>query len=86
LVYFIQSVNQFVPLLNPDQWYQSDMLFIYFSSCMCLTRVGYKKLGLEPIEPLPDRSFLPQKKPMGDKNKYDGVGDPIKIFLEEALT
>ena len=22
---------------------------------------------------------------MGDKNKYDGVGDPIKIFLEESL-
>jgi hypothetical protein len=27
-VYCIQSVNQFVPLLNMDQWYQSGMLFI----------------------------------------------------------
>jgi hypothetical protein len=25
------------------------------------------------------------KKPMGDEKKYDGVGDPIKMFLEEAL-
>ena len=23
---------------------------------------------------------------MGDENKYDGVGDPIKMLLEEALT
>jgi hypothetical protein len=23
---------------------------------------------------------------MGDENKYDGVGDPIKMFLEESLT
>ena len=22
---------------------------------------------------------------MGDEKKYEGVGDPIKIFLEEAL-
>jgi hypothetical protein len=26
------------------------------------------------------------KKPMGDENKDDGAGDPIKMFLEEALT
>jgi hypothetical protein len=23
---------------------------------------------------------------MGDENKYDGARDPIKMFLEEALT
>jgi hypothetical protein len=28
-VYDIQSVNQLVPLRNPDQWYQSGLLFIY---------------------------------------------------------
>jgi hypothetical protein len=22
---------------------------------------------------------------MGDKNKYDGAGDPFKMFLEESL-
>jgi hypothetical protein len=48
-VYYIQSFNQFVLLLNLDQWYQSSHLFIYFSSCMSPTRSGYKKLGLEPI-------------------------------------
>jgi hypothetical protein len=23
--------------------------------------------------------------PMGEENKYEGVGDPIKMLLEEAL-
>jgi hypothetical protein len=23
---------------------------------------------------------------MGDEKKYDGAGDPIKMFIEEALT
>jgi hypothetical protein len=84
-VYCIQSVNQFVLLLNLDQWYQSGLLFIYFSSCMSLTRSGYKKLGLEPIEPLQDRSRRAQQQPMGDEKKDDGVGDPIKMLLEESL-
>jgi hypothetical protein len=56
MCYCIQSVIHFVPLINPDQWYQSGLLFIYFSSCMSPTRSGYKKLGLEPVEPLQDRS------------------------------
>jgi hypothetical protein len=61
------------------------MLFIYFSLCMSPTRSGYKKLGLEPIEPLPDRSRRARQQPLGDENKYDGVGDPIKMLLDEAL-
>jgi hypothetical protein len=52
---------------------------------MSPTRSGYKKLGLEPIEPLPDRSRRARKQPMGDKKKDDGAGDPIKMLLEEAL-
>jgi hypothetical protein len=52
---------------------------------MSPTRSGYKKLGLEPIEPLQDRSRRARQKPMGDEKKYDGAGDPIKMFLEEAL-
>ena len=84
-VYCIHFVNQFVLLLNPDQWYQSGMLFIYFSSCMSPTRSGYKKLGLEPIRPLPNQSCRARQQPMGDKNKYDGAGYPIKMFLEESL-
>jgi hypothetical protein len=26
-----------------------------------------------------------RQKPMGDENKYDGAGDPFKMFLEESL-
>jgi hypothetical protein len=52
---------------------------------MSLTRSGYKKLGLEPIEPLQDRSCRAQQKPMGDEKKDDGVGDPFKMFLKEGL-
>jgi hypothetical protein len=44
------------------------------------TRSGYKKLGLEPIEPLQDQSRRARQQPMGDENKDDGVGDPIKMF------
>jgi hypothetical protein len=53
---------------------------------MSLTRSGYKKLGLEPIDPLLDRSHQARQQPMGDEKKDDGAGDPIKMFLEEALT
>jgi hypothetical protein len=74
LCYCIQYVIHFVPLINMDQWYQSGLLFICFSLCMSPTRSGYKKLGLEPVEPLQDR-----------EKKYDGAGDPFKMFLEESL-
>ena len=60
-------------------------LFIYFSSCMSPTRSGYKKLGLEPIEPLQYRSRRARQKPMGDKKKHDGAGDPFKMLLDKAL-
>jgi hypothetical protein len=52
---------------------------------MSPTRSGYKKLGLEPIDPLPDRSRRAQKQRTGDEKKDDGAGDPIKMLLEEAL-
>jgi hypothetical protein len=52
---------------------------------MSPTRSGYKKLGLEPIEPLQDRSRRARQQPMGDEKKDDGAGDPIKMLLEEAL-
>jgi hypothetical protein len=45
-----------------------------------------KKLGLEPIESLQDQPRRARQQPMGDENKDDGVGDPIKMLLEEALT
>ena len=52
---------------------------------MSLTRSGYKKLGLEPINPLQYRPRRAQQQPMGDEKKYDGAGDPIKMLLEKAL-
>ena len=48
-------------------------------------RSGYKKLGLEPIDPLPDRSHQARQQPMGDEKKYYGARDPFKMLLEEAL-
>jgi hypothetical protein len=56
LCYCIQFVIHFVMLINLDEWYQSGLLFKYFSLCMSLTKSGYKKLGLEPVNPLKDRS------------------------------
>jgi hypothetical protein len=85
LCYCIQSGIHFVLLINPNQWYQSGFLFIYFSSCMSPTRSGYKKLGLEPVEPFQDRLRQSQQQIMGIEKKDDGAGDPFKLFLEEAL-
>ena len=48
-------------------------------------RLGYKELGLDLVEPLQDQPHKPRRLPMEEKTKYEGVGDPIKILLEEAL-
>jgi hypothetical protein len=53
---------------------------------MSPTRSGYKKLGLEPVDPFPDLSRRAQQQPMGDKKKDDGVGDPFKMLFEESLS
>ena len=52
---------------------------------MSPTRSRYKELGLELIEPLQDQPRKSQWPPMVDEKKDEGVGDPIKILLEEAL-
>ena len=52
---------------------------------MSPTRLGYKELGLDLVERLQDQPHKPWRLPMGDENKDEGVGDPIKILLEEAL-
>jgi hypothetical protein len=85
MCYFIQSVIHFVPLINPDQWYQSSILFILFFACMSPTRSGYKNLGLEPVEPLQDQPHRARKQPMGGEKKDDGAGDSFKMFLKESL-
>ena len=52
---------------------------------MSPTRLGYNDLGLDLIETFQDQPRKPRRPPMGEKKKDDGVGDPIKIFLKEAL-
>jgi hypothetical protein len=52
---------------------------------MSPTRFGYKKLGLEPVEPLQDRPRRARKQPMGEKKKDDGAKDPFKMLLKESL-
>jgi hypothetical protein len=52
---------------------------------MSPTRSRYKALGLDLVEHLQDQPHKPQRPPMGDENKYEGAGYPIKILLEDAL-
>jgi hypothetical protein len=52
---------------------------------MSPTRLGYKELGLDLVEPLQDQPRKPRKPPMREEKKDEGERDPIKIFLEEAL-
>ena len=52
---------------------------------MSPTRLRYKELGLEPLEPLQDQPHKSRQPPMVDEKKDKGVGDPLKILLEEAL-
>ena len=52
---------------------------------MSPTRLGYKELGLDLVEPLQDQRRKPRRPPMGEEKKDEGVGDPIKMLLEEAL-
>ena len=49
------------------------------------TRVRYKELGLDLVEPLQDQPHKYRRTPMGDGKKDDGTEDPIKMFLKEAL-
>jgi hypothetical protein len=53
--------------------------------CMSPTRSWYKELGLDLVEPLQDQPRKPRRPPMGEENKDEGAGDPIKLLLEEAL-
>ena len=52
---------------------------------MSPTRSGYKELGLELVEPLKDQPHKSRWPPLEDEKKDEGVGDPIKILLEEVL-
>ena len=52
---------------------------------MSPTRVRYKELRLDLVEPLQDHPCKSQWPPMGDKKKDEGAEYPIKMLLEEAL-
>ena len=52
---------------------------------MSPTRVGYKELGLDLVEPLQYQPRKSRQPPKGDENKEKGVEYPIKMLLEEAL-
>ena len=52
---------------------------------MSPTRAGYKELGLDLVEPLQDQPRKSRWPPMGDEKKDEGIEDPIKMFLKEAL-
>ena len=52
---------------------------------MSPTRLGYKELGLDLVEPLQDQRRKTWRHPIEEEKKDEGVGDPFKMSLEEAL-
>jgi hypothetical protein len=52
---------------------------------MSPTRSRYRGLGLNIVSLEENNSHPPNKTPMGEENMDEEVGDPIKLFLEEAL-
>jgi hypothetical protein len=52
---------------------------------MSPTRSRYKELGLELVSLEEKISRTPKQPLMEGEKKYDGTGDPFKMFLEESL-
>ena len=48
-------------------------------------RSEYKELGLEIVSLEDQSSCMPKRPLMTGETKYDGIGDPFKMLLEEAL-
>jgi hypothetical protein len=46
----------------------------------------YKELGLELVSLGDQSSCMPKRPLMAGENKYDMIGDPFKMLLEEVLT
>ena len=80
-VYFYILLHSCISL---DQGFQSGLLFLD-PSLHVPNGSGYKELEIDFLEPLQSQPRKTWRMPMGDKNKDEGVGDPIKIFLKEAL-
>ena len=53
---------------------------------MSPTRSEYKELVLELVSLEEKISHMPKRPLMAGENKYDGIGDPFKLLIEEALT
>ena len=70
--------------INLDQSYQSSLIFLD-PSLHVPNEVRVYGVGLDLVEPLQDKPCKPRQMPMGDENKDEGVGYPIKILLEEAF-
>jgi hypothetical protein len=49
-------------------------------------RLGYKELGVEFVSLEEKISRTPKRPLMEGENKYDGIGYPFKMLLEEAFT
>ena len=49
-------------------------------------RSEYKELGLELVSLEDKISRTPKRPIMVGENKYDKIGDPFKLFIDEALT
>jgi hypothetical protein len=45
----------------------------------------YRELGLKIVSLKDNYSRMPKKQPMSGENKYDGMGYPFKMLLEESL-
>jgi hypothetical protein len=52
---------------------------------MSPTRLGYKELGLEVVEPLQYHPRLSRQPPEAEEKRDSGARDPFKLLLEEAL-
>ena len=52
---------------------------------MSPTWLRYKELVIYLVEPLQDQPCKSRRPHIGEEKKDEGSGDPIKIFLEEAL-
>jgi hypothetical protein len=52
---------------------------------MSPTRSKYKELCLELVSLEERSSRTPKRPPMVGEKKYDGIGDPFKLLIEEAL-
>ena len=49
-------------------------------------RSKYKELGLELVSLEEKSSRTPKRPLMEGEKKYDGIGDPFKLLIEEVLT